>query len=121
MMPDATSAESLPTMLLLVVPALSLFVSYLVFALVLRLFGPEQPTPAGAAGPTEPDPSSSDTAGIDDRNSSGSTGGGTVVACPDCGTENERGYRYCRSCVAELPGSNLPITSSSTPLLRGIN
>lgn len=28
-----------------------------------------------------------------------------TVTCPDCGTENEAGYRYCRSCVAELPGT----------------
>ena len=26
-----------------------------------------------------------------------------VVECPDCGADNELGYRYCRSCVAELP------------------
>ncbi|MFB6297158.1 MAG: hypothetical protein ABEH56_01410 [Salinirussus sp.] len=26
------------------------------------------------------------------------------VSCPDCGTTNERGYRYCRDCVSELPG-----------------
>lgn len=28
-----------------------------------------------------------------------------VVDCPDCDTANEVGYRYCRSCVAELPGA----------------
>lgn len=27
----------------------------------------------------------------------------TVLKCPGCGAENEVGYRYCRSCVAELP------------------
>lgn len=26
-----------------------------------------------------------------------------VVECPACGAENESGYRYCRSCVSELP------------------
>lgn len=26
-----------------------------------------------------------------------------VVRCRDCGTENERTYRYCRQCVSELP------------------
>lgn len=28
---------------------------------------------------------------------------GDGVTCPRCGTENERGYRFCRACVAELP------------------
>ncbi len=28
-----------------------------------------------------------------------------TVTCSDCGTENEAGYRYCRSCVSELPGA----------------
>lgn len=28
-----------------------------------------------------------------------------VVECPTCGAENERGYRFCRQCVEELPGS----------------
>ena len=27
-----------------------------------------------------------------------------VVECPDCGGANELGYRFCRSCVSELPG-----------------
>ncbi len=26
-----------------------------------------------------------------------------VVECPACAAENELGYRYCRSCVTELP------------------
>ncbi|MFP4530188.1 MAG: hypothetical protein ACLFNC_02740 [Halodesulfurarchaeum sp.] len=25
------------------------------------------------------------------------------VVCPECGTRNAFGYRYCRSCIAELP------------------
>ncbi|MFB6299313.1 MAG: hypothetical protein ABEH65_03545 [Halobacteriales archaeon] len=28
-----------------------------------------------------------------------------TVECPDCGAENDYGYRYCRSCVNELPGA----------------
>lgn len=28
-----------------------------------------------------------------------------TVVCPECETENDLGYRYCRSCVAELPGA----------------
>jgi hypothetical protein len=33
------------------------------------------------------------------------TGSGAegAVRCPECGTANEDGYRYCRDCVAELP------------------
>lgn len=27
-----------------------------------------------------------------------------TVACPECETENVPGYRYCRACVARLPG-----------------
>jgi len=28
-----------------------------------------------------------------------------LATCPECGTENELGYRYCRNCVSELPGA----------------
>ncbi len=28
-----------------------------------------------------------------------------VVRCPRCGTDNDLGYRFCRSCVGELPGA----------------
>lgn len=33
-------------------------------------------------------------------------GAGTaaVCRCPECGTANDAGYRYCKHCVAELPG-----------------
>jgi ribosomal protein L40E len=31
--------------------------------------------------------------------------GEVTVECRKCGTENEPGYRYCRECIAELPGS----------------
>lgn len=30
---------------------------------------------------------------------------GDGLACPDCSAENEPGFRYCRACVAELPGT----------------
>lgn len=32
------------------------------------------------------------------------TGTGDDLECPDCGTANEPGYRYCRQCVSPLPG-----------------
>jgi len=34
-----------------------------------------------------------------------SAGDGGPVDCPECGTENEGGYQYCRVCAAELPGA----------------
>jgi len=37
--------------------------------------------------------------------SSGGRGDDVTVECLECGTENEPGYRYCRECVAELPGA----------------
>jgi hypothetical protein len=40
-----------------------------------------------------------------------------VVVCPDCEAENERGYRYCRDCVSELPTA-IPLEASSSDPLR---
>jgi hypothetical protein len=37
--------------------------------------------------------------------SSGEQEDDVTVECLECSTENEPGYRYCRECVAELPGS----------------
>jgi len=33
---------------------------------------------------------------------SGATATSDTVACPACGAENERGYTFCRGCVADL-------------------
>lgn len=30
---------------------------------------------------------------------------GATVECSECGAENESGYRFCRVCVSELPGT----------------
>jgi predicted amidophosphoribosyltransferase len=37
------------------------------------------------------------------------------VECPNCGEENERGYRYCRQCVSELPGQVSLVDGSLAP------
>jgi hypothetical protein len=33
----------------------------------------------------------------------------SVCRCPECGTENDSSYRFCRQCVAELPGAQLSV------------
>ena len=43
-----------------------------------------------------------------------------VVRCPNCGTENELGYRYCGNCVDELPGAVSPANSGMRSSQRGI-
>lgn len=49
--------------------------------------------------------------------STGESGGAVgVCACPECGTENDADYRFCRQCVAELPRS---APSPSAPAGRG--
>lgn len=37
------------------------------------------------------------------------------ITCPNCGAENERGYRYCARCVDELPGAAPRQPSSAAP------
>jgi hypothetical protein len=41
-----------------------------------------------------------------------------VIECPECDTENDLGYRYCRSCVSELPGPTPSDRAGNTPLGR---
>ncbi|MFB6227169.1 MAG: zinc ribbon domain-containing protein [Halobacteriales archaeon] len=41
-----------------------------------------------------------------------------VLECPNCAAENELGYRYCRCCVSELPGSVAFDGAGNTPLGR---
>jgi hypothetical protein len=37
------------------------------------------------------------------------------VECPRCGTENDPEYRFCRSCVAQLPGAGSTRNRASPP------
>lgn len=41
------------------------------------------------------------------------------IRCPDCGAENGVQYRFCRRCIAELPGTYHSGGSSAPPLGRG--
>lgn len=56
------------------------------------------------------EPAGGDTEAVGDRRRAtvdsdpGSDGAGTLV-CPQCGAGNDPGYRFCRLCVADLPGS----------------
>jgi predicted amidophosphoribosyltransferase len=34
------------------------------------------------------------------------------IVCTECGTDNEPAYRFCRECVAELPGHGGPMGSA---------
>lgn len=43
-----------------------------------------------------------------------------TVQCANCGAENERGFRYCRNCVEELPGAVDRTSASAGPAGRGI-
>ncbi|WP_425492359.1 DUF7577 domain-containing protein [Halobellus inordinatus] len=44
----------------------------------------------------------------------------TEVDCPECGTTNERGYRYCANCVSELPGGSNVDRVPTAPVGRQI-
>jgi len=46
------------------------------------------------------------------------TADGPVVECPSCGAENGTEYRFCRRCVAELPGGFAGGGSTETPRSR---
>lgn len=78
---DGMTAEQLP--LWLVVTAL---VSNLLFAAALYTYRRRRGPLARRGAPSAADPAHDG-----------------VVPCPDCEAGNERGYRFCRACVRELP------------------
>jgi ribosomal protein L40E len=45
---------------------------------------------------------------------------GDTVRCRQCGAENERRFRFCRNCVAELPGPSLSEGAGGVSASRGI-
>ncbi len=47
------------------------------------------------------------------------TPGDGALRCPDCGAENDVEYRFCRQCVAELPGQYHTGETPVPPLGRG--
>ena len=42
-----------------------------------------------------------------------------TIECPTCGTVNEAGYRYCRSCLGELPGWTIFQRERLHPMVPG--
>lgn len=46
----------------------------------------------------------------------GSGQGMDEIACEECGTDNEPAYRFCRNCVAELPGHGGRMGPAEQPL-----
>lgn len=49
---------------------------------------------------------------------SGTAAGAERVTCPQCGASNEQGYRFCRRCVGEIPGSD-DRAGGTVPARRG--
>jgi hypothetical protein len=43
---------------------------------------------------------------------------GSNIVCPECGAANEQGYRYCRSCIRELPQSVGFESDEGHPLIK---
>lgn len=47
--------------------------------------------------------------GVDDTGGASERDDSAICRCPECGTENDSTYRFCRECVAELPATQLHI------------
>lgn len=59
-----------------------------------------------STGSVEPTVNGTSSVHEDEReHADSSTADDEFVRCRDCGAENEAGYRFCRTCVTELPGS----------------
>ena len=85
-------------------------------------------TNGGEDGTTDGDPGTTDDIGRPDRGNTGSADGSAAtidadteaIACTECGERNEAGYRFCRRCIEELPGSGSRLHGGSSPGRRGI-
>jgi hypothetical protein len=84
------------------------------YAVARRLRPEEAPTanPRDASGGDAPRAES-----VEDGRSSAAEAA-SRVRCPDCGTPNEDGYRYCRECLAELPDAPSFARSDGPPAGR---
>lgn len=78
----------------------------ILYALLLVQFVRSRRGRADRTEPPEPEPI--DESGIE----------GPKVLCPECGTANEQGYRFCRSCIGELPQSGGFERDGDNPLIR---
>ncbi|MDH5020912.1 zinc ribbon domain-containing protein [Halobacterium rubrum] len=52
---------------------------------------------------------------VENGDQSSTAPGDDGVECPRCGTENDPEYRFCRSCVAQLPGAGSTRQRASPP------
>lgn len=67
--------------------------------LIYRYFQNDEDAPLFSSTPPNRDPAAiEEIRNVDERGHDDPS----VVVCPRCGTENERGYTYCRSCVSPM-------------------
>jgi hypothetical protein len=74
------------------------------------------------SGSVRADRSGGEAPGRDGRRDDGAApgpGDDAVVACSECGAANDAEYRFCRQCVAELPGPS-GVGGSTPSIPRGM-
>lgn len=75
---------------------------------------------ADASGPPESASNAGDRADDAPEPIEDPGGDGDTVECRQCGAENERRFRFCRNCVAELPGASLSEGAAGVSTSRGV-